>query len=214
MTHSTSLPTNHPFVVALTGGIASGKTLISDEFARLGVPVIDTDVIAHEIVEPGQPALLEIEQVFGAQILDVNGGLRRSELRGLIFSDPDARRKLESILHPKIRQEVSKAISEVTSAYCILVIPLLAGRGDYPDVDRVLVVDVSPEVQIERLMARDSCSREQAELALKSQASREDRLKIADDVLDNSGLPEQAVFEVARLHEKYGGMVRNLLRTC
>jgi dephospho-CoA kinase len=210
---NTSPPTNHPFVVALTGGIASGKTLISDEFARLGVPVIDTDVIAHEIVEPGKPALLEIEQAFGAQILDVNGGLKRSELRALIFSDSDARRKLEAILHPIIRQEVSKAISEVTSAYCILVIPLLAGRGDYPDVDRVLVVDVLPEVQIERLMVRDNCSREQAELALKSQASREDRLKIADDVLDNSGSAEQAVFEVARLHEKYGGMVRNFLRT-
>jgi dephospho-CoA kinase len=209
---NTSPPTNHPFVVALTGGIASGKTLISDEFARLGVSVIDTDVIAHEIVEPGKPALLEIEQAFGAQILDVNGGLKRSELRALIFSDSDARRKLEAILHPIIRQEVSKSISEVTSAYCILVIPLLAGRGDYPDVDRVLVVDVAPEVQIDRLMVRDNCSREQAELALKSQASREDRLKIADDVLDNSGSPEQAVLEVARFHEKYGGMVRNFTR--
>jgi dephospho-CoA kinase len=213
VTQNTAPPTDHPFVVALTGGIASGKTLISDEFARLGVPVIDTDVIAREIVEPGEPALLEIEQVFGAQILDENGGLKRSELRALIFSDPDARKRLESILHPKIRQEVSKAISEVTSAYCVLVIPLLAGRGDYPDVDRVLVVDVLPEVQIERLMVRDNCSREQAELALKSQASREDRLKIADDVLDNSGSAEQAVLEVTRFHEKYGGMVRNFLRT-
>jgi dephospho-CoA kinase len=213
VTRNTAPPASHPFVVALTGGIASGKTLISDEFARLGVPVIDTDVIAHEIVEPGQPALLEIERVFGAQVLDVSGGLKRSELRALIFSDPDARNKLESILHPIIRQEVSKSISEVTSAYCILVIPLLAGRGDYPDVDRVLVVDVLPEVQVERLMVRDNCSREQAELALKSQASREDRLKIADDVLDNSGSSEQAVLEVARFHEKYGDMVRNLLRT-
>jgi dephospho-CoA kinase len=202
---NTSPPTNQAFVVALTGGIASGKTLISDEFARLGVPVIDTDVIAHEIVEPGKPGLLEIEQVFGARILDESGGLKRSELRALIFSDPDARKKLEAILHPIIRQEVSKSISEVTSAYCILVIPLLAGRGDYPDVDRVLVVDVLPEVQIERLIVRDNCSREQAELALKSQASREDRLKIADDVLDNSGSSEQAVLEVARFHEKYGG---------
>jgi dephospho-CoA kinase len=209
---NTSPPTNQAFVVALTGGIASGKTLISDEFARLGVPVIDTDVIAHEIVEPGKSGLLEIEQVFGAQVLDVSGGLRRSELRALIFSDSDARRKLEAILHPIIRQEVSKSISEVTSAYCILVIPLLAGRGNYPDVDRVLVVDVAPDVQIDRLMARDNCSREQAELALESQASREDRLKIADDVLDNSGAPERAISEVARFHEKYGGMVRDLLR--
>ena len=213
MTRNTSPPTNHPFVVALTGGIASGKTLISDEFARLGVPVIDTDVIAHRIVEPGQPALHEIEQEFGAQIIDENGLLRRSELRALIFADSDARAKLESILHPMIRDEVHKAIAGVTSAYCILVIPLLAERGAYPDVDRVLVVDVAPEVQIERLMARDNCSREQAESALKSQANREDRLKIADDVLDNSGSLEQAVSEVARFHEKYGRRVRNLLRT-
>jgi len=213
VTRITSPPTNHPFVVALTGGIASGKTLISDEFARLGVPVIDTDVIAHRIVEPGQPALREIEQVFGAQIVDENGLLRRSKLRALIFADSDARIKLESILHPKIRDEVHKAIAGVTSAYCILVIPLLAERGAYPDVDRVLVVDVAPDVQIERLMARDNCSREQAQLALKSQANREDRLKIADDVLDNSGSLEQAVSEVARFHEKYGRMASNLLRT-
>ena len=203
MTCNITPVTNRPFVVALTGGIASGKTLISDEFARLGVPVIDTDVIAHEIVEPGQPALLEIEQVFGAQILNVNGGLKRSELRGLIFSDPDARRKLEAILHPKIRQEVSKSISEVTSAYCILVIPLLAGRGTYPNVNRVLVVDVEPEVQIKRLMARDDCDREQAGMVLAAQASREQRLQIADDVLDNSGLPGLARQEVARLHRNY-----------
>jgi len=203
VTRNTTPPTNHPFVVALTGGIASGKTLISDEFARLGVPVIDTDVIAHEIVEPGQPALREIERVFGAQIIDKNGRLERSKLRALIFADSDARTKLESILHPKIRLEVSKAIAEVTSAYCILVIPLLADRGAYPDVDRVLVVDVAPEVQIKRLMARDDCDREQAGMVLAAQASREQRLQIADDVLDNSGLPGLARQEVARLHRNY-----------
>ena len=203
VTRNTAPPNSHPFIVALTGGIASGKTLVSDEFARLGVPVIDTDVIAREIVEPGQPALLAIEQEFGAQIIDKNGRLKRSALRALIFSDPDARAKLESILHPKIRRKVSESISRLTSAYCILVIPLLTERGNYPDVNRVLVVDVAPEVQIERLMARDNTSRDQARLALNSQAGREDRLKIADDVLDNSGSPEQALSEVARLHSKY-----------
>lgn len=187
----------------MTGGIASGKTLISDEFAKLGVPVIDTDVIAHEIVEPGQPALLEIKKEFGARIIDEQGRLRRSELRALIFSDADARKKLESILHPTIRQEVSIAIARVTYAYCILVIPLLTERGNYPDVDRVLVIDAAPQVQIERLMTRDKCSLEQAELALGSQANRRDRLGIADDVLDNSGLPEEAISKVGRLHEIY-----------
>jgi len=193
----------HTYTVALTGGIASGKTLVSDEFARLGVPIIDTDVIAHEIVEPGQAALLEIEGMFGPKIIADDGHLKRSELRALIFSDPDARRKLESILHPRIRKEAGKAITRVGFAYCILVIPLLAERGAYPNVDRILVVDVEPETQINRLMARDNSSREQAEQALASQADRQQRLRIADDILDNSGLPEQACSAVARLHLKY-----------
>jgi len=194
---------HHPYTVALTGGIASGKTLVSDEFARLGVPVIDTDVIAHRLVEPGQTALKEIEQVFGAEMIDGSGRLRRSELRSLIFSDPDKRKALESILHPKIRLEAGKAIAKVTSAYCILVIPLLASRGAYPNVDRVLVVDVEPETQITRLMTRDKSDRKQAEKALASQVSRAQRLKIADDILDNSGSPKRARQAVAQLHQKY-----------
>ena len=194
---------NHPYTVALTGGIASGKTLVSDEFARLGVPVIDTDVIAHMLVEPGQPALEEIEHVFGAGIIDGSGRLRRRKLRSLIFSDPLKRKALESILHPKIRLEAGKAVARVTSAYCILVIPLLAERGAYPDVDRVLVVDVEPETQVSRLMTRDNSDREQAEQALASQVSRAQRLKIADDILDNSGSPKRARQAVAQLHQKY-----------
>jgi len=194
---------DHTFTIALTGGIASGKTLISDEFKKLGVPVIDTDVIAHQIVEPGQPALLEIKNTFGPGILDESGRLRRRGLRELIFSDPNERKKLESILHPMIRQEVKTAIEKVNNHYCILVIPLLAERGAYPDVDRVLVVDVKPEIQIVRLMARDNSSREQAEQALASQASREQRLAIADDVISNSGSPKDARPKVARLHRKY-----------
>ena len=192
-----------PYTIALTGGIASGKTLISDEFSRLGVPVIDTDVIAHSLVEPGQPALKEIEKVFGSNIIDETGRLDRQGLRALIFSDPAKRKELESILHPKIRQEVRKAVAEVAHAYCILVIPLLAEKGTYPNVDRVLVVDVEPETQISRLMARDNSTRKQAEQALAAQASREQRLKIADDILDNSGSPEQARLAVAKLHQKY-----------
>jgi dephospho-CoA kinase len=198
-----------PYTVALTGGIASGKTLISDEFAKLGVLVIDTDLIAHEIVEPGQPALQEIKETFGSGIIDAHGRLKRSELRALIFSDPEARKKLESILHPRIRQEVGKAIAKVSSAYCILVIPLLAEKGAYPYIDRILVVDVGPETQISRLMARDKSSRKKAEQALASQAGREQRLKIADDILDNSGSPEQARREVAQLNLKYLQLAKN-----
>ena len=126
----------------------------------------------------------------------------------MIFSDPDARKKLESILHPKIRQKAGKAIARVSSAYCILVIPLLVERSAYPNIDRILVVDVEPETQIRRLMARDGSSRAQAKQALASQANREQRLKIADDVLDNSGLPEQARLEVARLNLKYSQLAK------
>lgn len=192
-----------PYIVALTGGIASGKTLVSDEFAKLGVPVIDTDVIAHECVEPGKPALQKIVDFFGPDIVDVNGRLKRSDLRELIFSNPTARKKLESILHPMIRNEVSIAIQNVTAAYCILVIPLLAEGKDYPYVDRILVIDIEPTEQVKRLMARDDCSREQATKALVAQASRQQRLRIADDVLKNSGTPERTRGEVQALHEKY-----------
>ena len=200
---------NHAYTVALTGGIASGKTLISDEFAKLGVPVIDTDVIAHEIVEPGQPALKEIENVFGSGIIGANGRLKRPELRTLIFSKTHARKKLESILHPRIRQEVGKAIARVNSAYCILVIPLLAEGGAYPNIDQILVVDVSPETQIYRLMSRDNCSRKQAEQSLASQTTREQRLSIADDIFDNSGSPDAIAHAVEQLHRKYKTLAGN-----
>lgn len=193
----------HSYIVALTGGIASGKTLISDEFARLGVPVIDTDVIAHSLVEPGKPALKEIENSFGPKIIDDCGRLKRSELRSLIFSDPEKRNKLEAILHPRIRQKAAEAIAKETAAYCILVIPLLAETEAYPFIDRVLVVDVKPEIQISRLMVRDNCSRNQAKQALASQTSRDQRLRIADDILENSGSLLQARLEVTELHKKY-----------
>lgn len=194
---------DYPFTVVLTGGIASGKTLISDEFAKLGVPVIDTDIIARNLVEPGRPALKEIEQAFGANMIDSSGRLKRAEMRAIIFSDSKKRKQLEAILHPRIRYEADKAVASVTSAYCVLVIPLLAERGVYPFIDHVLVVDVDPETQISRLMKRDNISRLQAELALASQASREQRLLLADDVLDNSVSIEKARNEVKLLHKKY-----------
>lgn len=195
---------NHrPYTVALTGGIASGKTLVSDMFAKLGVPVIDTDIIAHNVVEPGQPALKEIADLFGPNVIDANGRLKRSDLRKLIFSDLTAREQLESILHPKIRLKVNQAIKTLTDVYCILVIPLLAEKGFYPNINRVLVVDVEPSEQVRRLMARDNCSLEQANQALAIQASREQRLEIADDILNNSGSPVQTRRDVEMLHKKY-----------
>ena len=200
---NTPLSNQHIFTVALTGGIASGKTLVSDEFAKLGVPIIDTDVIAHQLVEPGQNALMEIRDTFGPTIIDKSGRLKRRELRSLIFLDPYKRKKLESILHPRIRHEAFRRIAKLNADYCILVIPLLAEREAYPNVDRVLVVDVETETQISRLMARDNSSRKQAEQVLAAQASREQRLGLADDVLENSGSPQQACDLVEKLHRKY-----------
>jgi dephospho-CoA kinase len=192
-----------PYVIALTGGIATGKTLVSDEFARLGIAVIDMDAIAREIVEPGQPALQAIKSIFGPEIIAADGGIKRSKLRSLIFSDSVLREKLESILHPLIRQKAREAIATVTSVYCILVIPLLADRGKYPDVNRVLVVDVDTNTQIHRLMARDNYSQSQAEQALAAQPTRELRLEIADDILDNSGPPAQTRKKVSGLNREY-----------
>jgi dephospho-CoA kinase len=192
-----------PFQVALTGGIASGKTLISDEFDKLGVAVIDTDVIAHQIVEPGQPALQEIAFEFGDSIIGDGGRLRRKVLRNLIFTDPNAKDKLEAILHPRIRQRVKDEIEKIYYPYCIIVIPLLTESGGYQNVDRVLVVDVDKQTQIHRLMARDDTSLLQATQVLAAQASREDRLSISDDVLDNSHSIEDARQKVGQLHEKY-----------
>ena len=200
---------NKPYTVALTGGIASGKTLISDEFARLGVPVIDTDVIAHALVEPGQPTLKEIENKFGPGVIDAHGRLERRKLRSLIFANTDKRRQLEAIMHPKIRHKAGELVAEVTSVYCILVIPLLGEREAYPNVDRILVVDVDPETQIKRLMARDNCSREQAEQALASQPSRNQRIRIADDIINNVGSKIQSQHKVKRLHKVYCRLSQN-----
>lgn len=202
-------PTQHPYTVALTGGIAAGKTLVSDLFASLGVTIIDTDVIAHQVVEPGEDALGEIVQAFGPQILDRQGRLRRRDLRALIFADPAARKRLEAILHPRIRERARAALDELKTDYCILVIPLLAGRASFPYIDRILFVDVPRETQIERLMARDHYSRQQAERALAAQPTRTQRLKIADDILDNSVTPQQTRQAVERLHEKYTRMARH-----
>lgn len=189
--------------MVLTGGIASGKTAVSDHFARLGVPVIDTDRIARDIVEPGQPALQSIADSFGPGILDGDGALDRRAMRNLIFSDPELKSRLENILHPLISQEVLRQLGRQAGLYCILVIPLFAESSSYTWVDRVLVVDAPEEVQIERVMARDLVEREQAEAILQAQTSRQERLELADDVLDNSGSFSELKKQVEKLHRFY-----------
>ena len=198
-------PATQPLRVALTGGIASGKTTVANLFAALGIPLIDTDVIAREVVEPGQPALAAVVDAFGPTVLDAQGRLDRRRLRDIIFGDASARRRLESILHPAIRLEMDRQSQAAASRapYQILVIPLLTEGGRRDHVDRVLVVDAPESLQIDRLMARDSVSRDQAEASLRAQAPRDARLAIADDVVLNTGRIEDLEAQVTELHRKY-----------
>jgi dephospho-CoA kinase len=192
-----------PFRVALTGGIASGKSTVADLFADLGVPVIDTDLIARQVVAPGQPALEAIVARFGPRVLDAEGGLDRRRMRERIFSDPEARRGLEAILHPAIRAEMERQSATAGGAYQLLVIPLLAEGGRRDHVDRVLLVDVPEELQLERLVGRDRVTTEQARASLEAQATRAQRLGIADDVIRNTGPMDELRGKVAALHRKY-----------
>jgi len=174
-----------PLRVGLTGGIASGKSTVAEMFADLGVPVIDTDIIAREVVKPGEPALEEIRERFGAQVLNTNGELDRAALRYLIFSDTVARHDLEAILHPRIGAETRRQSSAAAGPYQLIVVPLLVGSQLLQFVDKVLIVDCGEDIQIQRLITRDGETIDQAQRILSAQASREDRLTIADDVIRN-----------------------------
>jgi dephospho-CoA kinase len=198
-------PASLAFRVALTGGIASGKTTVADLFGSLGVPLIDTDLIAREVVEPGEPALTAVAQAFGNGVLGADGRLDRRRLRDMIFADAGARARLEAILHPAIRAEMERQSAAAAGAgpYQVLVIPLLTEGGRRDHVDRVLVVDAPEDLQVERLIARDSVTREQAQASLRAQAKREARLRLADDVLTNNGMIEDLRAQVAALHARY-----------
>lgn len=195
--------TRPPLRVALTGGIASGKSTVADLFAARGVPVIDTDVIAREVVEPGTPALAAVVEAFGPEVLGADGRLDRRRMRERIFGDASARRRLEGILHPAIRAEMARRSLAAGGPYQVLVIPLLAEGGRRDHVDRVLLVDVPEELQVERLMRRDGVSREQAAASLGAQAGRAARLAIADDVILNTGRADDLDHEVTALDGKY-----------
>ncbi len=204
--HTDAAPRLAPaFRVALTGGIASGKTTVANLFAARGIPLIDSDVIAREVVEPGQSALAAVVAAFGADVLGPDGRLDRRRLREQIFADVAARRRLESILHPAIRAEMDRqsVAAAGSGPYQMHVIPLLAEGGRRDHFDRVLLVDVPEAVQVERLMARDTVSAEQARASLRAQASREARRAIADDVVVNAGRLDELDAQVQRLHERY-----------
>jgi len=192
-----------PVRIALTGGIASGKTTVARLFAELGVPLIDTDVIARQVVEPGEPTLAAVVAAFGADVLDTAGRLDRRRMRERIFADPAARARLEAILHPAIRAEMERQSRAAGGPYQVLVIPLLTEGGRRDHVDRVLLVDVPEELQIQRLMMRDGVGHEQARASLDAQATRAERLAMADDIVRNTGRVDDLREEVARLHQRY-----------
>jgi len=191
------------FRVGLTGGIASGKTTVADMFAELGAVVIDTDIIAHEVVAPGQPALEEIRQAFGESVFAGDGSLSRTAMRTLVFADDDARRRLEEIVHPRIQEEIYRQSDQAGGDYQLIVIPLLVESSLKSYVDRILVVDCDEATQINRLLERDAESRDQAQRMLAAQASRESRLEIADDVIHNDRDLAQTRSQVGALHEIY-----------
>jgi len=191
------------FVVGLTGGIASGKSLVSGLFAGLNVPVIDTDLIAREMVVAGSSGLASIRLRFGDGILDHEGNLDRAKMRRIIFSDPLRKLELEDILHPLILKEAAQRLEKLTGTYALLVIPLLVEKKLRDRVDRVLLVDTSESMQIERLVERDSYSEAQARNMLNNQASRQQRLAVANDVVNNDVDIDNLRQQVLVLHKSY-----------
>lgn len=192
------------FVIGLTGGIGSGKSTVADRFAVLGVPVIDTDVIARRLTERGGEALDAIRAAFGESVMQPDGSLDRAALRRRVFVDADARRRLEAILHPRIRRAVGQALAALETPYAIVVIPLLVETQGYRDVlDRVLVIDCPEALQVERVMARNGLSRAEVEAILAAQATRAERLAVADDVLPNTAAPDALGAAVDALHARY-----------
>lgn len=195
---------SRPYCVGLTGGIGSGKSLVSDLFAGLGVEVVDTDVLSRRLTAPGGAAMKAIEAAFGPEFVLEDGSLDRERMRDVVYGDSAARRKLETILHPMIRRQAETAVSSSAAPYVLLVVPLLVETGAYGGlVDRIVVVDCEPEQQVNRLIARVGISAETARRILAAQAEPERRLAVADDVIDNREGPEKARAQVARLHQAY-----------
>jgi len=195
------------FVVGITGGIGSGKTTVSDLFSDLGVKVIDADVSARSIVEPGQTALTEIEQVFGDSVIQADGCLDRHKLRDIVFADTGKRLQLEAITHPAIRQNMLAQLNTCDDPYAILVLPLLVDTGQWEMmIDRILVVDIDEQTQRQRVMQRDNLSVEQVNQILDAQVSRIERLGAADDILLNNHGLEHLQEKVAHYHGVYSLM--------
>ena len=200
------------FTVGLTGGIASGKSIVAGWLEELGAAVVDTDVIAREQTAPGRAALKEIVREFGAELLADDGALDRARLRRRVFADSRARKRLEAILHPRIRKAAWKRAGSTPGSYLVMVIPLLAETGFTAGIDRVLVIDAPRELQIRRLGERDGGGGRQARAILAAQASRRQRLAMADDVILNDGSLEALRAQVSELHRRYLGEKANQTR--
>jgi dephospho-CoA kinase len=189
--------------IGLTGGIGSGKTSVARLFAELGSPVLDADVVAHQLVAKGQPALVNIQQAFGSCIVKSDGSLDRSHLREIVFSDPEQKQKLEAILHPLVYKTLQAELEQLSAPYCIICIPLLFETNMLHFVDRILVVDCPVETQIERVKNRDHLSTARIESIIASQASRTLRKSKADDLIDNSKTESGLAEQVKKLHNLY-----------
>ncbi len=195
--------------IGLTGGIASGKSTVADLFAELGVAIVDTDVIAREIVAPGQPALDEIQDVFGKAVIAEDGSLDRRELRKIVFADESQRARLESILHPRIRDAAFEQAEQASGPYVVIVVPLMFESPMRHAMDRILVVDCDQETQLRRLRERDNESEEQARRIIAAQSSRKDRLSIADDIISNDGDLDSIRDAVSAMHRFYLDIASN-----
>ncbi|UTW06712.1 dephospho-CoA kinase [Pseudomonas benzenivorans] len=192
-----------PWILGLTGGIGSGKSAVAQHFIELGVHLVDADHAARWVVEPGQPALAKIVEHFGAEVLQADGQLNRAALRARVFADTTERRWLETLLHPLIRQEITDYLARAESPYTILVSPLLVESGQHELTQRILVVDAPEQLRVQRTMQRDQTTEEQVQAILKAQATREERLRHADDVLTNDRDLNWLRSEVERLHTFY-----------
>lgn len=194
---------SRPLRVGLTGGIGSGKSTVKNYFDELGAPTIDADEISHRLTRPGEEAFNDIVELFGEGCLDETGRLRRRYLRELVFSDPALRKKLESIIHPRVRAAIRDFVDRAAGAYCVICIPLLLETGAQESLDRVLVVDAPEELQLERAGRRDGAAARQVADIMKAQLGRAERLCAADDVIVNDGDLENLRAQVRRLHERY-----------
>jgi len=193
------------YVVGLTGGIGSGKSAVADLFAARGVNVVDADAVAHALTRAGGGAMPAVRAEFGDDVADGDGALDRAAMRARVFADPSARKRLEAILHPMIREESERRLAAGAGApYAILMVPLLVESGNYRQrVDRIAVVDCAEATQIARVMSRNGLSREEVERILAAQATRAERLAAADDVIDNDGALAALAPQVERLHSIY-----------